>query len=70
MYTLVNGRTLFTISYSTSPVFFMQFSRKDRGLLNTFDFNKLAYCDVIIPGRGTEIHLPMPIDTTNTQTKS
>ena len=66
MYTLVNGRTLFTISYTTSPVFFIQFSRKDRALLNIFDFNKLAYCDVIIPGRETKIQLTMPIDTTNT----
>ena len=30
---------------------------------------KLAFCDVIIPGRESQIHLRIPIDVTKLQTK-
>ena len=36
-----------------------------------FSFSyKLAFCDVIIPGRESEIHLRMPFDVTKLQKKS
>ena len=70
MHTLVNGITLLTIGQSISRVIFLQFSQSSRDLLSTFVFNKPVFCDVIIPGRQSQIHCQMPIVTTKLQTKS
>ena len=70
MHTLVNGRTLLTIGQSISCVFLLQFSKSSRDLLSTFVFYKLVFWDVIIPGRETQIHWQIPIDTAKLQTKS
>ena len=48
----------------------VQFGESSCELLRIFVFNKLAFCDVIIPGRESEIHLRMPFDVTKLQTKS
>ena len=70
MHTLVNGITLLTIGQSISRVIFLQFSKSSRDLLSTFVFNKSVFCDVIIPGRQSQIHCQMLIVTTKLQTKS
>ena len=70
MHTLVNGRTLFTIGQSVSRVFLLQFSKSSRDLLSTFVFYKLVFCDVIIPGRESQIHWKISIDSIKLQTKS
>ena len=47
----------------------VQFGESSCELLRTFVFNKLAFCDVIIPGKESAIHLRIPIDVTKLQTK-
>ena len=70
MHTLVNGHTLLNIGHSISRVILLQFSKSSRDILSTFVFKKLVFCDVIIPGRESQIHWQIPIDTTKLQTKS
>ena len=70
MHTLVNGLTPFTIGQSISRVFLLQFSKSSRDLLSTFVFYKLVFCDVIIPGRESQIHCQIPIDVTKPLPKS
>ena len=69
MHTFDNNRLLITIAQSIHPVFLAQFGKSSRELLNTFVFDKVACCDVIIPGRVSEIHLRVAIDVTKLQTK-
>ena len=69
MYSFFNGRPLLTIVQSIPSVFLLQFGENNRDLLHTFVFNKLAIYDIIIPGRNTEIHSRIPIDTIKLQTK-
>ena len=69
MYSFFNGHPLITIVQSIPSVFLLQFGENNRDLLHTFVFNKLAFYDVIIPGRDSEIHLRMPIDAIKLQTK-
>ena len=64
MYTPANGLTPFSTGQSISPVFLLQFSKSSRDILNTFVLYKLVFCDVIIPGRGSQIHCQIPIDVT------
>ena len=56
MHAFVNGHPLMTIATSISRIFLLQFGKSRRDLLYTFVFNTLAYYDVIIPGRESEIH--------------
>ena len=69
MHTLVSGRTLLIIGQSISRVFVLQFGTRNHDLLRTFVFQKRASYDVTIPGRGSQIHWQMPIDTTKLQAK-
>ena len=69
MYSFFNSHPLITIVQSIPSVFLLQFGENNRDLLHTFVFNKLAFYDVIIPGRDSEIHLRMPIDAIKLQTK-
>ena len=69
MHSLFNGHPLITTVQSIPRVFLWQFGENNRDLLHTFVFNKLAFYDVIIPGRDSEIHLRMPIDAIKLQTK-
>ena len=70
MHTLANDRTLLTIGQSISRVILLQFSKSSRDILSTFVFKELVFCDVIIPGRESQIHWQIPIDTTKLHTKS
>ena len=70
MHTLGNGLTPFTTGQSISRVFLLQFSKSSRDILNTFVFYKLVFCDVIIPGRESQIHCQTHIDVTKPQPKS
>ena len=65
MHTFVSSHPLITIVQSISRVLLVQFGESNRELLRTFVFNKLAFYDVIIPGRASQI----PIDMTKLQTK-
>ena len=56
LYTFVNDLTLLTIS----RICLRQFGRSNRELWYTFGFNKLAYYNVVFPGRISEIHWMMP----------
>ena len=69
MQILYNGHPLLTTVQSIPRVFLLQFGENNRDLLHTFVFNKLAFYDVIIPGRESEIHLRKPIDAIKLQTK-
>ena len=69
MHSFLNGHQVITTVQSIPRVFFLQFGENNRDLLHTFVFNKLAFYDVIIPGRDSEIHLRMPIDAIKLQTK-
>ena len=69
MHSLFNDHPLITTVQSIPRVLLEQFGESSRELLHTLVFDKLAYYDVIIPGRESEIHLQMPIDTIKLQTK-
>ena len=69
MHSFFNGHPQITTVQSIPRVFLLQFGENNRDLLRTFVFNKLAFYDVIIPGRESEIHLRMPIDVIKLQTK-
>ena len=68
MYTLDSGHMLLTIAQSIPHILVLQFGKRNRELLCTFIFKKLAYYDVIIPGRDSEIHWLMPNDATKQHT--
>ena len=70
MHTFVSGRPLITIPQSIPRVLLVQFGESSRELLHTLVFDKLAYYDVIIPGREAKIHCQVPIDVAKPQTKS
>ena len=69
IHTFFNDHPLITFDQSTSRVFLVQFGESGREILHTSVFNKLAFYDVTIPGRESEIHLKMPIDAIKAQTK-
>ena len=69
MHRFFNGHPLISTVQSIPRVFLLQFGENNRDLLHTFVFNKLAFYDVIIPGRESEIQLRMPIDAMKLQTK-
>ena len=66
---LFNFHPLITTVQSIPRVLLLQFGENNRDLLHTFVFNKLAFYEVIIPGRESELHLRMPIDAMKLQTK-
>ena len=70
MPTFVTGHPLITIAQTIPRALLVQFGESSRELLHTLVFDKLAYYDVIIPGRESEIHLRMPTDVAKPQTKS
>ena len=70
MPTFVTGHPLITIAQSIPRVLLVQFGASSRELLHTLVFDKLAYYDVIIPGRKLEIHLRIHTDVAKSQTKS
>ena len=51
MHSFFNGHPLISTVQSIPRVFLLQFGENNRDLLHTFVFNKLAFYDVIIPGR-------------------
>ena len=69
-YTVVNGHTLLIIAQPICRMFLLQFGKSSRDLLCISVFNKLAYHYIIIPGRESEIHYRMSIDTTKLLAKS
>ena len=69
IHSFFNGLTLITTVESIPRVILLQFGENNRDLLHTFVFNKLAFYDVIIPGKESEMHLRMPIDAIKLQTK-
>ena len=69
MHSFFNCHPLITTVQSIPCVFLLQFGENNRDLVHTFVFNKLAFYDVVIPGRESEIHLRMPIDAMKLQTK-
>ena len=69
MHSFFNGHPLISTVQSIPHVFLLQFGENNRDLLHTFVFNILAFYDVVIPGRESEIHLRMPIDAMKLQTK-
>ena len=69
MHSLFNGYPLITTVQSIPCVVLLQFGENSRDLLHTFVFNKLAFYDVVIPGRESEIKLRMPIDAIKLQIK-
>ena len=69
MHTFVTGYPLITTAQSISRVLLVQFGESSRELLHTLVFDKLLYCDVIIPGRKSEIYCRVPNDVAKLQAK-
>ena len=55
MQAFINHRRLIIIAQSISCIFLVKFAALSRKLLHTFDFNKLAWYDVTVPGNDSKI---------------
>ena len=68
MQAFINHRRLIIIAQSISCIFLVKFAALSRKLLHTFDFNKLAWYDVTVPGNDSKITWKLPTNLPNIHT--